>query len=296
MKEINYTFIIPHHNCPDLLNRCLNSIPYRDDIQIIVVDDNSDEGKKPVECGRPKVEYIYISKEESKGAGRARNKGLERARGKWLMFPDADDFYAEGFLDELAAYQNEDVDIVYFGYYNNYNVASKVCEDTPYNAYIEDYLKKPSSSYYQNNMKYGISAAWNKVFRRDFILNNGLTFEEIFAGNDIRFVHTAGSLTNRITAFSSKLYFYVKNPNSITYKKVSFKRLLNRTYTAAAHIRFIQDQGAWNIANYSWPALSSVYSDYGIVATFIVVVYKLKLYTPAFYVKRKAKKLTNKPH
>ena len=40
MKEITYTFIIPHHNCPDLLDRCLSSIPQRDDIQIVVVDDN----------------------------------------------------------------------------------------------------------------------------------------------------------------------------------------------------------------------------------------------------------------
>jgi glycosyltransferase involved in cell wall biosynthesis len=43
----NYSFIIPHKNCPDLLQRCVDSIPDRDDVQVIVVDDNSDEGKKP---------------------------------------------------------------------------------------------------------------------------------------------------------------------------------------------------------------------------------------------------------
>ena len=44
---IVYSFIIPHKNCPVLLNRCLDSIPIRDDVQIIVVDDNSDVDKKP---------------------------------------------------------------------------------------------------------------------------------------------------------------------------------------------------------------------------------------------------------
>ena len=44
--QINYSFIIPHKNCPDLLQRCVDSIPERDDVQVIVVDDNSDEGKK----------------------------------------------------------------------------------------------------------------------------------------------------------------------------------------------------------------------------------------------------------
>jgi len=44
--QTNYSFIIPHKNCPDLLQRCVDSIPERDDVQVIVVDDNSDEGKK----------------------------------------------------------------------------------------------------------------------------------------------------------------------------------------------------------------------------------------------------------
>ena len=35
---INYSVIIPHHNCPDLLSRLIDSIPDRDDIQIVVVD------------------------------------------------------------------------------------------------------------------------------------------------------------------------------------------------------------------------------------------------------------------
>lgn len=39
--QFNYSFIIPHHNSPDLLNRYLKSIPQREDIEIIVVDDNS---------------------------------------------------------------------------------------------------------------------------------------------------------------------------------------------------------------------------------------------------------------
>ena len=50
----NYSFVIPHHNSPTLLNRCLDSIPQREDIEIIVVDDNSDADKKPQE-DRPDV-------------------------------------------------------------------------------------------------------------------------------------------------------------------------------------------------------------------------------------------------
>ena len=41
--EYIYTIIIPHHNIPSLLRRCLASIPKRIDLQTIVVDDHSDE-------------------------------------------------------------------------------------------------------------------------------------------------------------------------------------------------------------------------------------------------------------
>ena len=45
MQHINYSIIIPHKNSASLLQYCLNSIPIRDDVQVIVVDDNSDADK-----------------------------------------------------------------------------------------------------------------------------------------------------------------------------------------------------------------------------------------------------------
>ena len=88
----SYTIIIPHKNCPDLLKRCVDSIPVRDDVQIIVVDDNSDEDKKP-SIERKGMEVVLLDASSSKGAGRARNVGLKHAKGKWLLFADADDYY-----------------------------------------------------------------------------------------------------------------------------------------------------------------------------------------------------------
>ena len=108
-----YTFIIPHHNSPELLNRCLDSIPQRGDIQIIVVDDNSAEDKRPY-IERDDVEVIYIDAEHTKGAGRARNYGLKAAKGKWLLFADCDDFYNAGFLEVLDQYKDKNIDMLFF--------------------------------------------------------------------------------------------------------------------------------------------------------------------------------------
>lgn len=110
---INYSFIIPHKNTPDLLQKCLDSIPRRDDVQIIVVDDNSDADKVDFEkfpgLDDPCVE-VYLTK-EGKGAGYARNVGLKHAVGKWLVFADADDYFNSVISEVLDTYSTKDFDL-----------------------------------------------------------------------------------------------------------------------------------------------------------------------------------------
>lgn len=47
---INYSIIIPHKNIPKLLRRCLDTIPRREDVQVIMVDDNSDQEIIKFDC------------------------------------------------------------------------------------------------------------------------------------------------------------------------------------------------------------------------------------------------------
>ena len=78
-EEINYSIIIPHKNSTVLLERCLRSIPCRKDVQVIVVDDNSEnqEELNAVVGGFSQVELILT---QGGGAGHARNEGLKYIR------------------------------------------------------------------------------------------------------------------------------------------------------------------------------------------------------------------------
>lgn len=184
MKEITYTFIIPHHNCPELLDRCLNSIPKRTDIQIVVVDDNSDEEKRPVECGRPSVEYIYISKEESKGAGRARNVGILSAKGKWLIFADADDYYTDNLNTLLDKYSHDDdTDLVYI----NAHMVDQYGNSTPFviSSYIRNYQEK--KIYSEHVLRYNIWSPWTRMVKRHLVEQYAIFFDSIPMGNDMMF-------------------------------------------------------------------------------------------------------------
>ena len=126
MDRIKFSIIIPHYNTPDLLERCLNSIPQREDVQVIVVDDNSPGNKEFLSIipglSRPGVEFYVTT--DGKGAGHARNIGLEKSIGKWLIFSDSDDFFVDDFSEIMDEYVDNPHDIVFF------NIKSCDCYDT----------------------------------------------------------------------------------------------------------------------------------------------------------------------
>lgn len=178
--DINYTIIIPHKDIPQLLQRCLASIPQREDVQVIVVDDDSDPAKvdfvhfpgldrSDVEC--------YFTK-EGKGAGYARNVGLKHARGKWLLFADADDFFHHGLLESLDKWVNSERDIIYLG-----------CDSV-----MNDTLKPTASRIYdvrsmsrENLFSPGWHVPWGKMLRSDLINDHHILFDEVKYANDAMF-------------------------------------------------------------------------------------------------------------
>ncbi len=112
MPTIRYSIIIPHKDIPDLLNRLLRSIPKREDIKIFVVDDNSDPKIMADYQELENVNYRYTH--ESCGAEYARNIALREARGEWLLFADADDYFLPGAFDPFDYHATDEADIIYF--------------------------------------------------------------------------------------------------------------------------------------------------------------------------------------
>ena len=215
-KEFNYSFIIPHKNCPDLLQRCVDSIPERDDVQVIVVDDNSDEGKKPALKERKNLQVILLDATNSKGAGRARNVGLEHAVGKWLLFPDSDDYFVEGFLSVLDTYIAETRDVVYYNYVFKNGITGEELPKLGYRRCFDEY---DGSKEALDKVKYRIKAPWTKMVSHAFIDKHNIGFEEVPNGNDILFTLSVGYYASNIVVVKEPLYVYLRNKNSILTSK-----------------------------------------------------------------------------
>lgn len=218
---INYTIIIPHKNTPKYLQRCLDSIPERDDIQIIVVDDNSDNLDTINFPGlNKKNTEVYFTK-EGKGAGYARNIGLSYAKGKWLLFADADDFFNSDFITIINKYLETDNDIIYFSATSiNLDTGKKSDRNKKLVKSLNEYVNSIEKN--RDILTFKNWEPWCKMFNHDFIQKNNLRFEEIKVGEDALFVINAGMLADKICVDTSSIYCVTYNKKSLSFNKNLF--------------------------------------------------------------------------
>ena len=215
--RISYSIIIPHYNTPSLLVRCLNSIPIRNDIEILIIDDCSDKAIVDYEnfpgLNRFNAKIFYM--EERYGAGKARNVGLANANGKWLLFCDSDDFFAEGFLNVIDKYKETDVDIVFF------NITSKY-SDSLLDAYrhmrVNRLIHNASSKKIHDikKLKYSFLEPFAKLYNHNFIKNNKILFDEVFFSNDTIFTLSAAIYAKNIKVDTTPVYCVTVSHNSLT--------------------------------------------------------------------------------
>lgn len=214
----NYSVIIPHHDIPDLLERCLRSIPVRDDVQVIVVDDASapehQDRLHQLELAFPGAEFIYSP--SNRGAGAARNIGLEHATGKWLIFADADDFFVENFGEILDEYLAEHEDIIYFRAIcvSSDNTSEVVRRSSV--SFFDEVFDRYIASGDDSELRCAIVSPWAKLFRREFVSNSALRFEETPYSNDVYFDVAAGCSASSVKAVNEVVYCYTLRDGSLT--------------------------------------------------------------------------------
>ena len=104
MNTYNYSIVLPYRDKYELFLKAIDSIPDRDDIQIIVVDNAIEPLTKDQIPAKDYAHVEYFNSSTTKGAGCARNVGLQHVKGKYIIFLDADDYY---YLVELEMKEGE---------------------------------------------------------------------------------------------------------------------------------------------------------------------------------------------
>ena len=212
--SIKYSVIIPHKNIPDLLVRCLDSIPQRNDLEIIIVDDNSDPDKVNFNSfpgvKEPNVKIVLTK--EGKRAGYARNIGIEHARGEWILFADADDFFLTDNLNKLLGCEiPDDCELVSWRFVEidlngnrKRNNSQKLFDDGLFLVRCEDMM-------YQ----YRFCMTWVRMVKAEMIKRSNIRFEEIEVSNDTMFATMLSVYLDHYYFYNADCYCYVKRSNSL---------------------------------------------------------------------------------
>ena len=121
MEKFKVSVVIPTYNQEKLIIKCLESIPKRDDIEIIVVNDGAtDKTKESIYVyKRTNPNVKVISYATNHGVSYARNKGIKRASGEYICFIDSDDYVYTDVFNDIVDNDLGFVDIVFYDMKDN---------------------------------------------------------------------------------------------------------------------------------------------------------------------------------
>lgn len=219
--KYNFSIIIPHKNLPDLLRRCVSSIPRRDDTQIIIVDDNSDPDVVDFEHFpfKDEANVKVIFDKAGLRQGHARNVGLQHAEGKWILFADSDDFFFYSINRAMDDCLQSDADLIY---YKSTNLNS----DTYQYGASRSMITNNSIDAFLNNDKDGDHllrfrhpAPWCKFIRASVISENNIKFPEIVKAEDFEFSYKCGYYAKKVEAHNLSIYCLTSREGNVTARK-----------------------------------------------------------------------------
>lgn len=187
MKSVDLSIIIPTYNRNEYIVKLLDKLhsQTQNNVEVIVVDDHSDT---PLE--KSWFKYIYLEK-NSGGASIPRNIGLDNAKGKYIVFIDADDLVSDDYIQTILDKTKEEWDYCYISWKGKTNQIIIREEPPKWNCCV-----------------------WNCIYKRDLIGNERFK-PELKMAEDYDFNNRVrkGKRAN----ITKIIYFYNEDtPNSLT--------------------------------------------------------------------------------
>lgn len=240
--------IIPAYNSEKYLGRCLKSVQEQTirDIEIICVDDGSTDGTAAIIDSYAMADSRFIPvHQQNAGAGAARNAGLRLAKGRYLSFLDADDFYEPEMLEiAFAAAESCSAQVVVYGadFYDENLKLYHPCDYSLRTAMMPENRPFAAVEVEKDIFKMIVGWAWDKLFLREYILQKGLEFQEQRTTNDAFFVFCAIACAERITTDERIMVHHSRNTGESL--SVTREKSWMCFYNALIKMRsYLQEQG-----------------------------------------------------
>lgn len=210
---IKYSFIVPVYNTEKYLKKCLDSLvnqTYKD-FEIIVVNDGStDKSSNIISKYQKKYKNIIVIDKENEGLSMARNRGVQKSSGKYIIFVDSDDYVSNKLLEEVDK-KIDDSDILRF------QIATEDEEYTKINEYHEEGFEsmcgydafKYLSSYHF------VEPAWCYVIRKNYYIENKFSFKKGVYHEDFGLIPYVIYKARKVKSIDFIGYYYIQRNGSI---------------------------------------------------------------------------------
>lgn len=248
---IDFSVIIPHYNIPDCLERLIESVPSKDNFEIIVVDDKSDKNLEQLSQLKEKYKgtncSFYDNDTDKKGAGICRNIGVSKAKGKWLLFADSDDFFASDMYETVMSCVDREEDIIFFFPTSiNLDTGAESDRHTEFCAALSKYVNDPCE---ENELilRYQVVSPWSKLIRRSMVVENNITFEGTRVANDVLFCRKIGHFAKGIAVDERIIYTVTQRQGSLTtfIGKDAYMTRLGVFIRSTEYVRGVVDKTTW---------------------------------------------------
>lgn len=241
---MKFSVVIAAYNVENYIGnllQCLLGQTYSD-FEVIVVDDCATDGTAQLVDGfadkfeQKQIPYQVVHKPVNEGLSMARNTGLESARGEYVLFWDGDDLVEDNTLEVIAeALGDRTADFTVYGFTEDYYKGDEVSyrvEKSPENRhFVKTFIQQnpeqensvstsgqgnrvakplvcafPYITKLEHQTIFGY--AWNKVFRRDFLLEHNLRYESITHVEDVLFNLQVVQHMESMLSIQDNLYHY----------------------------------------------------------------------------------------
>ena len=204
-NNIKISVIMPIYNAGEYLRRAISDVLSQTltEFELICVDDGSTDGSlSVVREMQNSDDRIRIITENNAGPSTARNKGIVRARGEFIIFLDADDFYENTLLEslyEIAVRDELDMAVAKFDLYNSSQDKFTTPTEEAHAGIFTPGAVVSKNEFPDYILESATGYVWNKLFRSSFVREKELLFDtELRVFEDVHFVCTALSLAERV--------------------------------------------------------------------------------------------------
>jgi len=236
-----FSIIIPVYNTGEYLKKCLDSVFEQDfdDYEVIIVNDGStDNSEKIINDYLKKYSNIIYLNQKNSGLSMARNNGVLKATGEYLLFLDSDDFYEKNILRNLNREIDDDYDVVRFQIQDVFPDGRVV----KYSDLVFSGLNG-FDSFKLLCLNHYVEVAWAYCYRREYWIENNYkyldgTYHEDFGLTPLVLINS--NLTKSIDVFG---YNYFKRESSIT-NGGNYDKIKKQADDFLIHFKFLKSEGS----------------------------------------------------